>query len=96
MTIDRESLRPAFERACPVPRDVYWHQGVSRYCTDQALIECVQQQSRWEGFCAAFESLGEPVGKVGIREPVEVPGRPSATRIKTRSVNVYRIPEVKA
>lgn len=62
MTIDKESLRPAFERWYGallskeekrlVAHPKRWPDG--RYVSDRATV-C------WDSWCAAFESLGEPV-----------------------------------
>lgn len=92
MTIDKESLRPAFEAWVVAnvrePINTVGRMPSGRYWMTEV-------QTAWLAYCAAFESLGEPVAYVDVKESVEVPGRPSAKRIRTRSVAAYRIPEVK-
>ncbi len=83
MTIDKESLRPAFERSYPAPKCVRWHCQHQTYVLVGPGMESMLLHSqilgRWEGFCAAFESLGEPValhiGLDGSATPVyRLPG----------------------
>lgn len=60
MTIDKESLRPAFEAKFPVPAHCR-RCGDGYAASEYNAWEAHEYAQKWKGWCAAFESLGEPV-----------------------------------
>lgn len=104
MTIDRESLRPAFERVYPAPEGLAWDETQQAYVGNGfGSIRWTPQlhaayQGRWEGFCAAFESLGEPVyiDAGDLRQVMNGNDMPASASCEPTHGMVahYRIPEV--
>lgn len=110
MTIDRESLRPAFEAWASFGGR---HPGAISRNSEGAYINVAVQ---WIAWCAAFESLGEPVawlrddelrrlGRPYSDAPinrrsdsmlVHAKGTPEAAAQFGHDVPVYRLPKVKA
>lgn len=102
MTIDKESLRPAFEQwamekiGCDqksIEKD-----DAGDYVSDSLVV-------LWQGWCAAFDSLGEPVATLGTfpkrQHQFAHPGLPDKTdrELERESSAVlhalYQLPEVK-
>lgn len=98
MTIDCESLRPAFERwyidwrGIGSARPILAKDRHGNYISEG-------QAFAWKGFCAAFESLGDPVAHASSERPNALVSAAQfgSALPKNRmeySIPLYRLPEV--